>query len=112
MLRFKEYINFIFEGSDLSKPELLKRVSSGSAENIGKFRYEVFANKIWSNEKHILKDGNTIVIKTITMGGNEYKASNSKDKQKFIDDFSETEGKGIKVTDPETLLSAFAKTPE
>ena len=112
MLRFKEYINFIFEGSDLSKPELLKRVSSGSAENIGKFRYEVFANKIWSNEKHILKDGNTIVIKTITMGGNEYKASNPKDKQQFIDDFEKTEGKGIKVTDPKTLLSDFAKTPE
>ena len=53
----------------------------------------------------------TIVIKTITMGGNEYKASSSKDKQKFIDDFENTEGGGIKVTDPETLLSAFAKTP-
>ena len=48
MLRFKEYINLIFEGSDLSRPELLKLVGSGP--NNGQPRHEVFANKIWNNE--------------------------------------------------------------
>ena len=49
------------------------------------------ANKIWAKTSednlHMLKDGSTIVINTLTMGGNEYKASVSADKQKFIDDF-------------------------
>jgi hypothetical protein len=106
MLRFKQYLN----ESSLSKAELMK--PAGSGPNSGRPRYEIFADKIWNGEDHILNNGDTIVIKTITMGGNEYKSSNSKDKQKFIDLFAETDGAGITISDPKTAWGNVAKTPE
>ena len=110
MLSFKDY----FSESTLSRPELIK--PAGSGPNSGLPRYEIFANKIWKSEEHILNDGNTIVIKTIALGGNEYKSSNPKDKQKFINDFAETDGEGIKIIDPSVSMTnkvnGLSKTPE
>ena len=113
MLRFKQYLEYFIE-TTLSRPELMK--PAGSGPNSGKSRYEIFADKVWNGEEHIQNDGNTVIIKTITMGGNEYKSSIKDDKKRFIDDFAATDGEGIKITDPSISMTnktnGLSKTPE
>jgi hypothetical protein len=106
MISFKGFLSeSALNVAELNKP-------AGSGPNSGTARYEIFADKIWKGENHILNDGETIVIKTLEMGGKTYSASNSSDKQKFIDDFAESDGVGLKITDPKTAWSNVAKTPE
>ena len=96
-------------------PKMLTQ-PAGQGPNSGRPRYEIFADKIWNGEEHIQNDGNTVVIKTITMGRNEYKSSIKDDKKRFIDDFVATDGAGIKITNPSISITnktnGLSKTPE
>ena len=111
MKSFKSYIS---EASSLSVKELVKTANAGP--NNGTVRYEIFADKIWKGDPHLQHNGETIVIKTMTLGGNTYNASVTTDKQKFIDAFQENDGQGLKITDPKISLTnketGLAKTPE
>ena len=109
--KFLKYRNSIaIMNEALSVKELGRPSSQG--KNAGKFRYEIFAIKMWSGDEHILQDAGTVVVKKVEMGGKTYSASKSEDKAKFINAFLETDGAGFKITDPAMAIGKFAKTEE
>ena len=98
---FKQFIS----ESNLSKSELQK--VAGRGPNSGILRIEIFANKIKKSEEHITVDGETVVIKQITMDGKVY---NVNDMNSFVTDFENVNK--IAITNPNISLSKLAKTPE
>ena len=111
MERFNKFISEdygwrpILSESSLSKSELEK--PAGSGPNSGRPRIEIFADKIKKSEEHILNDGQTIVIKQLTMDGETY---SPKDMSKLITAFPNASK--MSVSDPATAWSKIAKTPE
>jgi len=98
-------VQSFFVESSLSKSELEK--PAGAGPNSGRPRIEIFADKIRNNDDHILNDGETIVIKQITMDGEKY---SPKDMDKLLAAFPDASK--ISVSDPATAWSKIAKTPE
>ena len=70
--------------SSLSKAALQK--PAGKGPNDGTPRGEIFAKKIKNGEKHILNNGETVVITKVTMNGEVY---GKKDMDKFVKDFED-----------------------
>ena len=91
--------------SSLSKAQLQK--PAGKGPNAGTPRVEIFAKKIKDGEKHILNNGETVVITKITMNGEVY---GKKDMAKFVKDFEDVES--ISITEPTISWSNVSKTPE
>tara|TARA_Y100000996_G_C22515765_1_gene640333 strand:+ start:39 stop:1565 length:1527 start_codon:yes stop_codon:yes gene_type:complete len=105
---YVERVQALITESSLSKAALQK--PAGKGPNDGTPRVEIFAKKIKNGEKHILNNGETVVITKVTMNGEVY---GKKDMDKFVKDFEDVES--ISITEPKIPLSGdngLAKTPE